>query len=293
MNHSHPIVLENVTRRFDDGPPALDDLSFRVPAGSLCGFIGRNGAGKSTTLRLLAGLLRPTRGTVSIQGRDPSHLTAAERQDIAYVSERQTLPLLFRVADLGKFQAAFYARWDQTLFEKLLDHFRINPRHRVTKLSAGARRAVASILALAQRSSVMLLDEPAANLDPVARGELLRGLLAVMREQECTVLMSTHILSDLERVADRLIFVDRGKVLLEGPLDELKENIRRVHYRNLRPEDALLIPGALRIDRAGLEATALMRLEPGSGLPPGADGMDALSLEELFVALAGSGAPSF
>ena len=142
-------------------PPALSNLTLRVPRGSIYGFLGRNGAGKTTAIQILAGLIKPDQGSVRVLGTNPFEFTAEDRQRVGYLSEKQILPAGIKVGKLFAFCAPFYPPWDQALVDRLLGSFRIDPQKRIAALSQGAQRQVAFILALAQRPELLLLDEPA------------------------------------------------------------------------------------------------------------------------------------
>jgi ABC-2 type transport system ATP-binding protein len=159
--------------RSHDGQPVLRGLDLKIRRGSIYGFLGRNGSGKTTTIKILAGLLRADAGEVRVSAGNPWDFGAAERQNLGYLSEKQNLPPLMRVKNLVAFCARFYPAWDRQLCEDLLGRFQIPLGRRVHKLSLGSQRLLGFILAIAPRPDVLLLDEPAANLDVVARREFI------------------------------------------------------------------------------------------------------------------------
>jgi ABC-2 type transport system ATP-binding protein len=289
--NDHPIELLNVTRTFAE-TRALDGLTLRIPRGSIYGFLGRNGAGKSTALRILAGLLRPTSGTARVNGANPFTLSGRAREDLGYLSERQFLPVLMRVQQLLRINQALYPKWDQALADSLLGRFSINPRQRVSSLSMGNQRLLGFILAVAARPGVLLLDEPAANLDVVARREILDEILALLRESDATVLFSTHILSDVERVADTVGILRAGKLLVTEPVDQLKDTIKRVRFSGGRlPASTGEIPGAFRMESQPGEVVATLRIHDLPALHAFAAQrgcrieLHGLNLEDIFVDL--------
>ena len=288
--NTEAIVVEKLARGYG-GPPVLQGLDFRVARGSIYGFLGRNGSGKTTALKTLAGLIRPESGSVRVLDGDPWTFGALERQRVGYVSEKQSLPPLSRVSKLVKFCAQLYPAWDHELCDGLLSRFQIPLKSRVHKLSLGQQRLLAFVLALAPRPDVLLLDEPAANLDVVARREFLDRILELIRDGEKSVLFSTHILSDVERVADRVGILSDGKLVVDESLDDLKESVRQLRFFGFQGAPPAEIPGALRVRRDKNELMAVLRLN-GPDAPAqlaarlGCQVEDnPLSLEDLFIEL--------
>ena len=294
MNAESPILLENVTRSFDR-TPVVRDLSFAVKPGSIYGFLGRNGSGKTTTLRMLAGLIKPQAGRVRILGHDPFTIGAEERQWLGYMSEKAIIPAYTKVRaalDLGR---RLYPTWDAALVEALLAKYDLSPQKRVAKLSQGNQRLLAFILAIAPRPKVLLLDEPAANLDVVARREILDDILDLIRDCGCTVLFSTHILSDVERVADEVGILVKGSLRVSETLDSLKDSIRQVRFFDF-PNGSLPadIAESFRTVRSPREMTLTLRTSPLITPETLAQRWGcqqetrALSLEDIFVELSRS-----
>jgi len=206
------------------------DLSFAVKPGSIYGFLGRNGSGKTTTLRMLAGLIRPQAGEVRILGQDPFTIGAAERQWLGYMSEKAVVPAFTRVSSVLNLGRELYPTWDGTLADALIARYDLSRKKRFMTLSQGNQRLLSFIMAIAPRPRVLLLDEPAANLDVVARREILDDILDLIRDCGCTVLFSTHILSDVERVADEIGILAKGSLRVSETLDSLKDSIRQVRF---------------------------------------------------------------
>jgi ABC-2 type transport system ATP-binding protein len=284
------LTVENLTRDYG-GPPVLRGLNMKVRRGSVYGFLGRNGSGKTTAIKTLAGLVRPTNGTVRVLGGDPWDFGSAERQKMGYLSEKQTLPPLMRVASLVKFCAELYPAWDHGYCDGMLSRFDIPARRRVHRLSLGQQRLLGFVLAIAPRPDVLLLDEPAANLDVVARREFLDQILELIRDGEKTVLFSTHILSDVERVADHVGILSGGRLVVEEPLDDLKESIRQVRLFGFQGAVVEHIPGALSVRRNGGEVLAVLSQGSDANVAALAARLGCqseirdLSLEDLFVEL--------
>lgn len=290
MNET-PILVQNVSRSFD-GPPVVRDLSFSVKPGSIYGFLGRNGSGKTTTLRMLAGLIKPHAGDVRVLGNNPFTIGAAERQWLGYMSEKAVIPSYTKVRSVLKLGRDLYPTWDTALADSLLAKYDLSPRKRFMSLSQGQQRLLSFIMAIAPRPKVLLLDEPAANLDVVARREILDDILDLIRDCGCTVLFSTHILSDVERVADEIGILAKGNLRISEPLDSLKDSIRQVRFfgfKNGAPPGE--IPESFRSVRGKDEITLTLRTSSLTTPETLAQRWScqqetrSLSLEDIFVEL--------
>jgi ABC-2 type transport system ATP-binding protein len=286
-----PIQLEHVSRAFD-GTAVIKDLSIAVPSGSIYGFLGRNGSGKTTTLRMLAGLIRPDTGVARISGQDPFDFGAEARQQLGYMSEKAAASPFAKVRTVLNLGRDLYPRWDSSLASSLVTKYGISPKKRLSALSQGGQRLLAFIMAVAPRPNVLLLDEPAANLDVVARREILDEILTLIRDFGCTVLFSTHILSDVERVADQVGILANGSLRVSEPLDSLKESIQQVRFfgfpSNLPAEE---VPGSFRTTRTRNELTVTMRVTETTNPASLAERWSCqqetrpLNLEDIFVEL--------
>jgi len=255
--------------------PALDGCDFRLPAGTVCAVVGPNGAGKSTLLSLAAGLLPPTDGTLSVLGQAP----AAVRARIAYVAQDKPLHLQLTIADTLRFGRELNpGRWDDRVAERIVAEGDLEPDARIRTLSGGQRTRVALALALGKRPELLLLDEPMADLDPLARHQLMATLMADAAEHGTTVVMSSHVVAELEGACDHLLLLGAGRVRLAGPLDDLLAAHRLVTGR----ADASLDPHTVVESRTtGRQLTALIRPEGPLG-----DSWQttAPTLEELVLA---------
>lgn len=270
----------------------LRGLDLHVAKGSIYGLLGRNGCGKTTLFKIIAGLIKADQGEVLVNGIHPWNMDAFARQNVGYQAEKQLLPTHLRIGKLIAFCSQFYPAWDHELCSSLLNRFQINPKQRVHTLSLGKQRLVSFILAIAPRPDLLLLDEPAANLDVVARRELLNEVLDLSRQIGKTVVFSTHILTDVERIADQVGIIGDGKLLISAPLDDLKEEVKQLRLHSFKsgaPPDSL--PEALSYRRQGPEALAII---PGS-TPESIETLESrlqclievhhLPLEELFIHL--------
>ena len=211
-----------VEKRFGESR-ALNGLDLTVPAGTVLALVGRNGCGKSTAIRCLLGLERPDAGRVELLGEDPWAMGPKTKQRLGYLSERGVPFPWASAADLAAFCAPLYPHWDAALQAELLSRFRIDPRRSLRTLSLGQQRAVGLLLALCPCPEILILDEPAANLDPVLRRTFLDLVKALAVGSGRTVLFSSHILSDVERLASRVALLHEGRLAVEGETAALSE----------------------------------------------------------------------
>ncbi|MCK8681576.1 ABC transporter ATP-binding protein [Streptomyces lichenis] len=256
-------------------PPALDDCSFRLPAGRICAVVGPNGAGKSTLLALAAGLLRPSAGALRVLGAEP----AAVRERMAYVAQDKPLYGQLTVAQTLAAGAELNpGRWDASAAAAVVEAGPLDPKARVRTLSGGQRTRLALALALGKRPELLLLDEPMADLDPLARHQLMGTLMADAAEHGTTVVMSSHILTELEGACDYLLLVAGGRVRLGGGIDDLL-----AAHRLLTGPVADLAPHTVVESRTtGRQLTALVRQD--GPVDAGSWSTAEPSLEELLLA---------
>ncbi len=222
------IAMENALDihclNLDLGRFALRDVSLAVPRGAITGLVGANGAGKSTLMKLLLGLREVDSGSIHFFGEDAASHSPRLRARIGFVQESPTLPNHLRLGELAELTAPFYPTWNATLFKRLSELFEIPRKTAFGKLSQGNRMKAALCLAMAHEPELLLLDEPTSGLDPASRRDFLDLLLEVVQDEHRSVLFSTHIVSDLDRVADHLVVLKAGRVALTGAKDELLEN---------------------------------------------------------------------
>jgi ABC-2 type transport system ATP-binding protein len=289
------IEIRSLSKTFAGKVVAVDDLDMTVPQGVVYGLIGRNGAGKTTTLRMLMGLLAPDRGFAHLLGMDVRKADPAARARAAYVSQSQQLYSWVTLDELGYYMAQFYPYWDGGRLGQLAGRFEV-PRDRpIGVMSGGEQRKAAIVLALATRAEVLVLDEPAGGLDAIARRQLVGEIVDLAATGETTILFSTHIITDLERVAEYVGIMDRGKMVNQGRLEDLHTGTRRVQviFAEASPPVDFAIPGAVRQHAAGPVVTALVRLADESQLDavrrmPGVRvQVFPLGLEEAFIDLLG------
>lgn len=215
------IEIHHLCKRFDRF--SLEDVSFTVPAGSVMGLIGENGAGKSTTIKLMLGLLRADSGSIRLLDRDPKTQEIAIKQRLGVVSEAPPQSLAYRVRDMGRVLSAAYSSWDAHTFAHYLDRFQIDPAKKYSDLSKGMRMKLALACALCHNAELLILDEPTSGLDPMVRDEVLDILRDFMQDERHSILLSSHITSDLEKIADSITFLHQGRVFFSKSLPELQE----------------------------------------------------------------------
>jgi ABC-2 type transport system ATP-binding protein len=272
--------------------PVLYGIDWSVPAGSVVGLLGKNGAGKTTLIKCALGLLHPESGQVSIFGQSAWALDAAVKARIGYVPQTAGLYAWMRIKQLIAYTAAFYPRWNQLLVDRLLIQWELAGDRRIGSLSMGTQQKLAIILALGHEPDLLVLDEPAASLDPAARRDFLKAVLSVAAEGTRTVLFSTHITSDLERVADRVALLKDGHIAYDGELDALKDSVKRWHVSAVAPLPAdFAIAGAVRSHVEGTEALLTVRGGTADALHEaekryGAEiSVEDLTLEDIFLEL--------
>jgi ABC-2 type transport system ATP-binding protein len=230
---------------------AVDGVDLKVPRGCVYAFLGRNGSGKTTTIRMLMGLVEPTRGSGLVLGHDCQKLPPAVRARIGYMSESHSLYRWMRVRECGEFQRQFYPHWNDAIFKAVVDHFRLNPKAKAGHLSRGERAGLSLALTLAPEPELLILDDPALGLDPVARRSLLESMVYVTRRADRTIMFSSHLLSDVERVADYVGVLDRSVLRAQCPIDTLRERIKQFVLRFPgRPPELPTLRGLLHARRS-------------------------------------------
>jgi ABC-2 type transport system ATP-binding protein len=228
MTESDVIETRNLTKRYGKFE-AVHNLSLRVGAGRITGFLGRNGAGKSSTIRMLLGISRPSSGTGYLLGRNIANpLECCEsRRHVAWVAEDKQTYGYMTVAQMIAFTRSFYVDWDRDIERRLLNQFELPLQRKVKALSKGMRTKLALLLALARRSRLLILDEPSEGLDPVSIEELLQALVAAAAEGT-TVFFSSHQIAEVERVADHVCIIDHGRLVADTSLDQIRQEYRRI-----------------------------------------------------------------
>jgi ABC-2 type transport system ATP-binding protein len=283
-----PVICRHLRKQFGAGE-ILSDVSLSIAKGAVLGLVGRNGAGKTTLIRILLGLLQPEAGTAWVLGDPALHLTDASKTRLGYVPQQPESLGWMTVESLLEFVGGFYPNWDRDYVWTSLLRWNIPSSQRLAQLSPGERQRVALIRALAIQPEVLILDEPASALDPVARRDLLREIALRAGETGMTVLFSTHIVSDLERVASHVCFLHRRKVLLDAAVDDLKETYARLIVpREAAAEFGNRLPGEFGRRRRpdGGMSIVLTRSSDGSwpdAASSNAGTLEPMNLEDLFI----------
>ena len=235
--------IQNLEKHYDDFD--LEGISLSVPAGSVVGFIGSNGAGKTTTIKAILGLIRPDGGSISLFGEEvtgaPEKRLAQLKQRIGVVFDENHFPEIFTPAEIGRFMAGIYSDWDAGAYRSRLTNFGLPEDKKTGEFSRGMKVKLAFAVALSHNAEFLVLDEATSGLDPVVRDDILDALLEFVQDERHSVLVSSHITSDLEKIADYIAFLHRGKLVFCLPKDELADEYGVVHcgaadFERLEPE---------------------------------------------------------
>jgi ABC-2 type transport system ATP-binding protein len=280
-------------RKSYEGVDALRGLDLRVPSGSITGFLGRNGAGKTTTLKTLLGMTHPTSGTARVFGLDAT--SASESLDIrrrtGFVSEEKELYGYMTVDEMVRFTAAFFPKWRADLQQRYLRRFELSPERKVKELSRGTRTKLALLLALCRGAELLILDEPTSGLDPAMAEEVLQALVAHVASEELTVFFSSHQIAEVDQIADHVAIVNRGRTVVDGALDDLRERYRRIQlvFENGVPAVELRAPGIAGVQRNGRVLTVLSSngsdavVDAARELNPTSVDVMPVTLKEIFL----------
>src|SRR5216117_3030803 len=222
------ITVADLTRRFG-ATTALASVSLSLPSGAVYGLVGANGAGKTTLIKHILALLRAERGTVRVFGLDPVADPVAVLSRIGYLSEENDLPGWMRVDELIRYTSAFYPKWDDAYAEELRRTFALDPAAKIRTLSKGQKARAGLLIALAHRPELLVLDEPSSGLDPIVRRDILGAVIRTIAHEGRTVLFSSHLLDEVEQVADHVTMIDHGRIVLSAPVDAIKESHRSLN----------------------------------------------------------------
>ncbi len=291
------VELQGVTRRFG-AITALDNVTLSVPRGAVFGLVGVNGAGKTTLLKHVLGLLKAQTGSVRVFGLDPVADPVGVLSKVGCLSEDNDLPDWMRVDELFHYSRAFYPSWDEQYVEQLRQTFELDPAAKIKHLSRGQRARTGLLVALAHRPEILVLDDPSSGLDPIVRRDILAAIIRTISEEGRTVLFSSHLLDEVERVSDHVAVIDEGKIVLCDRLDQIKDSFHCLTLRFDQPQaQPPELAGALGFKGAGYEWTAVCngRLDALqiAAAEAGARILEQRvpSLEEIFVAQVGKRCP--
>jgi ABC-2 type transport system ATP-binding protein len=291
------VEFNDIHRAYTRGVDVLRGVTFSVRPGQVVGLLGRNGAGKTTLIRIAMGMIESQQGSARVFGLDPRERPLEVKRRVGYVSEDQILPDFLRVEEVIEIHRGLFPDWDARLEESLLQRFELSRRARIKSLSKGQARQVALLCAVAHRPELLLLDEPAGGLDPAARREFLETSIQLLNDAGSTILFSSHHMADVERMADRIVVIHQGCVLIDSELDELRERHSLALIGNdsgVSQQHLLELGDCLGVRERGDSLHAIFRLAPeeaSDALRRQLGIADArctpIALEEMFVELVG------
>ncbi len=279
-DYENAIEIKNLTKHYDGF--TLDNISFNVPKGSIMGFIGQNGAGKSTTINTILNIIKADSGEILVFGQDTRTADVRIKQDIAAVFDELPFHEQLNAKALDKILRHFFNGWSSEVFFKYLERFQLPTKKKFGQFSKGMKMKLQIAAALSHNAKLLIMDEATTGLDPVVRSEILDIFLEYLQDEEHSILMSSHITSDLEKIADSVTFIDRGKLLITGYKDEILENhgvikCSKSDYQNIEKGDII----SARVSDFGVEAMVSNRQAVSakySGLV-----IDPTTLEEIML----------
>ena len=291
--NKQPVEIHGLSKKFGK-KTALSNINLTAASGRVLGLVGENGAGKTTLIKHIMGLFKAQEGTVRVFGIDPAQDPVGVLSRIGYLSEDRDLPHWMRIDELLNYTRAFYPDWDDTFAEELREIFNLDPSAKIKELSRGQKAQAALLTALAYRPSLLLLDEPSSGLDPVVRREILTAIIRTVADEGRTVFFSSHLLEEVERVADDVAMINRGEITMCDSLENIKSNHHALTLRFSEPiEKPPEFPGVISIEGKGHEWSALCSGNLDAickrAQETGCEVLqeDSPTLEDIFVARAG------
>lgn len=279
----YALEVQGITKSYEKFK--LDQVSFAVPGGCIMGFVGENGAGKSTTIKGILGLIKLDEGEIRILGKEPSEEKGLDKEEIGVVFDGCHFPENLKVKEVQKIMRSLYRNWQEDVFAGYLEQFQLVENKKIKELSRGMKMKLSLAVALSHQAKLLILDEPTSGLDPMARDAILDIFLTFIQDEEHSILVSSHIISDLEKVADYITFIHRGKILFSESKDELllryglvrctKEELEKLDERHIR---------GIRKNRFGCEA--LVDNRPELEKREHSYVLDPANMEEIMVFLA-------
>lgn len=293
MNNESPVIeFNNLVRRYGKFD-AVNGLNLQVRPGRCYGFFGRNGAGKTTSIKCLLNLLRPTAGTVHVFGLEPEKNDVTIKSRLSYVPDTVAFYPWMTVRDTLDYLASFRSKWNGDVEKDLLKRFDLNPVQKTNALSKGQRTQLALIAAICPEPELLVLDEPTSGLDPIVRREFIETVIGAYQAGDAehrTVFVSTHLIAEFEGLIDEFTIIDHGKNILSLDADVARERFKKVHARFAQAAPAIELPGAFSVCREGREIEfygngnseeLMQRLKASK---PEDISCQSLSLEEIFIA---------
>ena len=274
---------------------AVDNLNLEVPEGSVFGFLGRNGAGKTTTIKMLIGLLESSSGGVSVLGLDPKRDDVQIKRRVGYVAENQKMYDWMTIGEIMRFTGSFYQTWDNNLADELCKRLELSKKDKLKNLSRGMYGKVALLLAMAHNPELLILDDATSGLDVVVRRDFMEGIIDLIHKGGKTVFFSSHMIDEVEGVADWVGIIEQGKLIVAERMDDLKSSIRQIRmiFENNPPQE-IKINGMLQVKIDGHEALVTVKdfkedilKAMNEKYSPKTIDIINLSLEDIFVALVG------
>jgi ABC-2 type transport system ATP-binding protein len=277
------LETEDLTKRYR-GKAALSNCTISVPAGHVVGLVGPNGSGKSTLLNIASGIVSPTTGSVHVFGAPPAS-TPSQLERVGFVAQDTPVYSGFTIRDHLRYGKHVNPKWDDELASRRIEQLGLDPKQRAGKLSGGQRAQLALTLAIAKRPDFLLLDEPVASLDPLARREFLQILMETVAEHNVSVLLSSHLVADVERVCDYLIILVSSRVQVAGEVEDLLAT----HHRLVGPRDAELSESQFVIESSHTDRQSTLLVRSDGPIADPRWTVEAVSLEDLVLAYMGRG----
>jgi ABC-2 type transport system ATP-binding protein len=283
-------ILEIKSLRKEYEEFILDNIDLSLPKGYIMGIIGPNGAGKTTTIKLIMNFIQRNGGSVEIFGLDNTRHEKEIKNRIGYVGEEQYFYEYRNAVWTGRFVSHFYDRWDQKKYLSFLEKFEIPPKQRIKKYSKGMKVKLSMAIALSHAPEFIILDEPTSGLDPVVRHEILDHLMEISRQKETTVLISSHITDDLERIADLISYMIQGRIVLNAPKVELLANWKKIHFTG-KALDGEILKSLHKLEKHMFGASGITKnyQELKSVLAPGIEReeikVENIGLDDILISL--------
>lgn len=293
---AEPVIsVKHLTQRYGKGRIIYENLSFDVPKGRILGLLGKNGTGKTTTINILMGYLKPQSGECRIFGEDITCLTPETRSRIALLLEGHVQYAFMTIGQIERFYSQFYPRWNRAAYYELMDKLKVSARQKISSMSCGQRSQVALGLILAQNAELLVLDDFSLGLDPGYRRLFTDYLREYARAEAKTVFMTSHIIQDMERLIDDCIVLDYGRILVQMPIDELTSRLRRYTFKAASCEPIARTPNLYSTSQVKdicetysfEDATYVEGLLRRQGVAYTEFRSESLSLEDAFIGLTG------